>query len=308
MKYYLGILFALLCWGCAWAGTAESHAASDLVNKWLTPGKIMEWEKDPAGREKLAAAARQKVFWKGRVLNWRKAGGYVFWDFFVDGASVQAVADASSRNLDYMRTGCTVAVKASPVLDGKGRFYFLDVWSVILLESPGPKKDYGDVFIFEDREMRSPYYHFTCNWIEMHNPHYSRRLIEEIAGAIIGGSSRCGLDPRLVLSLMTVESALDTGAVSWSGARGLGQLMPGTAAGLGVNPDDVPANIDGSCRYLSSMKNIWSHRSDAHDLALASYNAGPGNVRKYGGVPPFSETRNYILFINSLYAHICRNT
>ena len=105
------------------------------------------------------------------------------------------------------------------------------------------------------------------------------------------------LDTELLLALVRVESCFDTRAHSRAGARGLTQLMPNTARALGVvDSFNAEANLDGGARYLARMLTRFG---DEH-LALAAYNAGPGNVEKYGGVPPFPETQNYLRRINAL--------
>lgn len=87
-----------------------------------------------------------------------------------------------------------------------------------------------------------------------------------------------------------IESAYDPRAVSHAGAIGLGQLMPGTARALGVDPHDWRQNLDGSARYLALM---LSEFGDVR-LALAAYNAGPDAVRDHGGIPPFQETHSHV--------------
>ena len=99
-----------------------------------------------------------------------------------------------------------------------------------------------------------------------------------------------GVDPDLFMRLISAESSFNPNAVSTAGAYGLAQLMPGTAADLGVDPTDPVQNLRGGARYLRQQIDKFGDTS----LALAAYNAGPGNVSKYGGIPPFEETQNYV--------------
>ncbi|SMO63622.1 lytic transglycosylase domain-containing protein [Paracoccus laeviglucosivorans] len=103
-----------------------------------------------------------------------------------------------------------------------------------------------------------------------------------------------GIPEDLFLRLVQQESGWNPSARSHKGARGLAQLMPGTAAKLGVDPNDPVQNLEGGARYLKMMYNTFG----SWRLALAAYNAGPGAVQKYGGVPPFRETKNYVRIIH----------
>uniref|UniRef100_A0A7V4DH95 Lytic transglycosylase domain-containing protein n=1 Tax=Candidatus Caldatribacterium californiense TaxID=1454726 RepID=A0A7V4DH95_9BACT len=104
-------------------------------------------------------------------------------------------------------------------------------------------------------------------------------------------AEKYGVSPALVRKLIQVESGGNPRAVSPKGAMGLMQLMPETCRDLGVvNPFDVRENIEGGVRYLRGLLD----RFGSLELALAAYNAGPGRVREYGGVPPFKETQEFI--------------
>jgi soluble lytic murein transglycosylase-like protein len=106
------------------------------------------------------------------------------------------------------------------------------------------------------------------------------------------------LDPAMIRAVMQTESRFNAAAVSPGGAMGLMQLMPEVAAELGAaDPMDPRQNVMAGARYLRQL--LDAHRGNL-TLALASYNAGPGTVRRYGKVPPFTETRKYVKTITGL--------
>lgn len=115
------------------------------------------------------------------------------------------------------------------------------------------------------------------------------------------GVRKVGLSPMtwriLFQALVKQESRFNNAAISPVGALGFCQLMPGTAADLGVDPRDPLQNLDGGARYLATQLDSFGRI----DLALAAYNAGPGNVRRYGGIPPFAETQTYVRRISVYY-------
>lgn len=107
-------------------------------------------------------------------------------------------------------------------------------------------------------------------------------------------AERHGLPEAFVASVAEAESALRPDAISSKGARGVMQLMPSTAAALGVNPDDPAENIDGGAKLLRELLLRYQNHPDQVRLALAAYNAGSGAVQKHGGAPPYRETTAYV--------------
>jgi soluble lytic murein transglycosylase-like protein len=128
------------------------------------------------------------------------------------------------------------------------------------------------------------------------NPHLQVHESLAYARSLLKDSERTKLDPNLIMALVTVESSWRQTAVSNHGARGLGQLMPGTAAKLGVNPLDPAQNLRGASSYLRSLINRFAGRGvNAMRDAIGAYNAGPLAVERYRGIPPYHETQRYVV-------------
>jgi soluble lytic murein transglycosylase-like protein len=115
--------------------------------------------------------------------------------------------------------------------------------------------------------------------------------VDVVKGLVVDAANRYAVDPALALAVARQESNFNQSARSGAGAIGVMQLEPGTASDLSVDPYDVYQNIDGGVRYLSQL--LGKYQGDT-SLVLAAYNAGPGNVDKYGGIPPFAETQTYV--------------
>ena len=112
-------------------------------------------------------------------------------------------------------------------------------------------------------------------------------------------ASQSDLPPELVLAVIDIESRFDRFAISRSGAQGLMQLIPETARDLNVhNPFDPDENIRGGSQYLRKMLDLFN---EDLELALAAYNSGPTTVKRYGGIPPYDETREYVRRVKILY-------
>ena len=129
------------------------------------------------------------------------------------------------------------------------------------------------------------------------NPNQTSR--SEINELIDKYSEQAGLDVDFVKAVINQESGFNPNATSKCGAMGLMQLMPGTAQGLGVtNAYDPEQNIQGGTKYLKGLLDRFDNNKS---LALAAYNAGPNAVKKYGGIPPYQETQNYVKSVLARY-------
>ena len=169
--------------------------------------------------------------------------------------------------------------------------------------------DHVGVYIGNGRMIAAPQPGESVKEQAVGNPAVIRRVLPEAptgvpvpaaAGGALAGvpyadlftqaGAKHGVSPALLAAVAKIESGFNSSAVSSAGATGLMQFMPATATGLGVNATDPASSIDGAARYLSSLTKQFG----STELALAAYNAGPGTVSRYGGIPPYPETQNYV--------------
>ncbi len=136
------------------------------------------------------------------------------------------------------------------------------------------------------------------------NPHLAVAESRTFASEIIKDAQRMHLDPRFVMAIVTVESGWNKRAVSHAGALGLGQLMPSTAAQLHVNPGSARGNLLGTSTYLGRLVTRFSKSPNQYRFAIAGYNAGPMAVVRYGGVPPYGETKHYVVKVLRVWQHL----
>jgi soluble lytic murein transglycosylase-like protein len=140
--------------------------------------------------------------------------------------------------------------------------------------------------------------------IRYFNPGIAEDEARHIVSAIVTDSMQAGIDPRLVVAVVATESAFDRTARSWAGARGLGQLMPGTAADDRVTDlEDIDQNIRGTVMTLKGNLEHYARYDMQHQYvyAIAAYNAGTGAVDEYHGVPPYDETIHYVFKVIGLW-------
>jgi soluble lytic murein transglycosylase-like protein len=127
---------------------------------------------------------------------------------------------------------------------------------------------------------------------------------QDLAKHLLINANRWKIDANMLVALVSVESAWRTHAVSDVGALGLGQLMPGTAALLRVDPHDPYENLQGAARYLYGLLTRFHNSPHRYALAFAAYNAGPKAVEEYGGIPPYAETQRYVVKVMTTWQQI----
>ena len=174
--------------------------------------------------------------------------------------------------------------------------------------SDRPGIDHVGLYLGNGKMMAAPQAGESVKVQDVGTPTVIRRVLPEQPTAMTGtsGSSalagvpyanlftqaanRHGVDASLLAAVASQESSFNSQAVSPAGAQGLMQFMPGTAKGLGVNALDPSSAINGAAKYLSQLTGQFG----STELALAAYNAGPGTVSRYNGIPPYPETQNYV--------------
>ncbi len=181
--------------------------------------------------------------------------------------------------------------------------------------SPGrPGIDHVGIYVGDGKMIAAPQAGEVVKVQDVGNPAVIRRVLPAesasagsgtATGASLSGvpyadlftraASRHGVDPALLAAVAKQESGFNASAVSPAGAQGLMQFMPATARGLGVDPFDPASAVDGAARYLADL----TEQFGSTELGLAAYNAGPGTVRRYGGIPPYAETQNYVRSVMS---------
>jgi soluble lytic murein transglycosylase-like protein len=155
----------------------------------------------------------------------------------------------------------------------------------------------------QETAPRSPVASYA-NVLRALNPKISDWQSKSYAKSVLANAARTHVDPRFIMAIVTVESDWRANAVSHSGARGLGQLMPGTAAHLQVNARNATDNLRGTAKYLQSLMSRFAGQENALVKTIAGYNAGPNAVTRFGGVPPFAETQHYVTKVLRVYKQL----
>jgi hypothetical protein len=214
--------------------------------------------------------------------------------------------------IDLPRTSSQQATAGRPVANlaeaRPGDLVFFDY------SSGRPGIDHVGIYVGDGKMIAAPQAGEVVKVQDVGNPSVIRRVLpaesaSAVSGTACGGSlsrvpyadlftragSRHGVDPALLAAVAQQESGFNASAVSPAGAQGLMQFMPATARGLGVDPFDPASAVDGAARYLADL----TEQFGSTELGLAAYNAGPGTVRRYGGIPPYAETQNYVRSVMS---------
>ena len=132
--------------------------------------------------------------------------------------------------------------------------------------------------------------------LENNSKDWDSQTVNGLASCIIDNAKKYNVSALAIVAQLKAESNFNPAVTSYAGACGIAQFMPSTAQGFGINPWDVGEAIDGQCQYMSNLMKTFGDYS----LAWAGYNAGGGAVQQYGGIPPYSETQNYVSKLSSI--------
>jgi soluble lytic murein transglycosylase-like protein len=273
-----------------------ASSAANAKNPWYYPGEASQAYVNPFLTPRRALNSPWQARWEGQLVLWQGVASQVNHQNpqslllrVEDGQQVEVRFSRHVKNLQVSRENATLAIKGH-VRRSEGKLY-LEGRSVIPWRPAGGFQ--AGIPLVEQ-------------WIAFSRPELSQTVQKQIAEAIRREAAASGLDPLFLTALIQVESGFDPKAVSVSGALGLGQLMPETARGLGVNPHDLKDNVRGCARMIGGLVKRYSHRADGNALALASYNAGPTLVARTLRVPPYEQTVNYVYFIGALHHELQR--
>lgn len=222
---------------------------------------------------------------------------------------------ANNSRLQYLLSSLLLCFGGSATINTAiaGNMYvFKDSNGQVLLTNVvSNNRPAGNNFQNFTKKVKVTYYadtnvHSYSNWgaNEAAVPASGSRNKNSYDSLIVASALRNGVDPALMKAMMHTESGFNPYARSPVGAQGLMQLMPATARRFGVYNAWNPAeNIEGAAKYLKFLQNRFGNIQHV----IASYNAGEGNVSKYGGIPPFRETRDYVQRVLSRYNNLYRN-
>lgn len=236
----------------------------------------------------------------GAMVKWRGMALDVKSTDFVLRAGPYKISVKNNHNF-HIKNGDPIVVTGTVVKGGAAPV--VEPISVVPVEVLVHKQTNWDPNVVTPQEEKEveEWYKWICS--------FNRRLPQQVAGmyaaTVFQYSRYYRIDPRLVLAIVGAESGFEKDAISKVGAIGLGQLMPGTAAQMGItNPRDPAQNLLGCVRYLYTEMKRWSGYPDQLPRVVASYNAGAGAVQQYNGVPPYAETKAYVVYVHSLYREL----
>lgn len=207
-------------------------------------------------------------------------------------------ANAMQRAVQMNNYANNLSAQWQPVQNNKPLEQLQATQSFDKILKDGAKVKFGDLLTNPTTKVNAQIYSNAANSIKPTSgiTYDTKAKIQSLISRV---SQKHGVDEKLVNAVVKQESGFNPAAKSKVGALGLMQLMPATAKGLGVtNPMDPEQNVEGGVKYLKSMLDKYNGNII---LALAAYNAGPGAVDKYDGVPPYKETQNYVRSILSNY-------